>query len=220
MGSLDARIGSLDIVPARELCRLRPVRSRAIHPGIQSSLVCGGVRDEPQGYQGARPANSRQAARARRRGDRMTRPMAAVGIHRRCRQPADTSAIEGRPAVPLWRRVFQIGPEPTFGRIEIPHSPLGRNRDIRSDNGPEFVAKAVQEWIAAVDTKTAYIERGSPWENGYIESFNARLRDELLNGETSTLSARPEWSSRAGGSIRRDRWVLRSGERRRGEGRK
>ena len=54
---------------------------------------------------------------------------------------------------------------------------------IRSDNGPEFVAKAAQEWIAAVGAKTAYIERGSPWENGYIESFNARLRDELLNGE-------------------------------------
>ena len=54
---------------------------------------------------------------------------------------------------------------------------------IRSDNGPEFVAKAVQEWIAAVGAKTAYIERGSPWENGYIESFNARLRDELLDGE-------------------------------------
>src|SRR4029077_6447514 len=54
---------------------------------------------------------------------------------------------------------------------------------IRSDNGPEFVAKAVQEWIAAVGAKTAYIERGSPWENGHIESFNARLRDELLNGE-------------------------------------
>ena len=54
---------------------------------------------------------------------------------------------------------------------------------IRSDNGPEFVAEAVQKWIAAVGTKTAYIERGSPWENGYIESFNARLRDELLNGE-------------------------------------
>src|SRR5262249_55200818 len=46
-----------------------------------------------------------------------------------------------------------------------------------------FVAKAVQEWIAVVGAKTAYIERGSPWENGYIESFNARLRDELLNGE-------------------------------------
>jgi putative transposase len=54
---------------------------------------------------------------------------------------------------------------------------------IRSDNGPEFVAKAVQDWIASVGAKTAYIERGSPWENGYIESFNARLRDELLNGE-------------------------------------
>src|SRR5262249_39093454 len=54
---------------------------------------------------------------------------------------------------------------------------------IRSDNGPEFLAKAVQDWIAVVGAKTAYIERGSPWENGYIESFNARLRDELLNGE-------------------------------------
>jgi len=54
---------------------------------------------------------------------------------------------------------------------------------VRSDNGPEFVAKAVQNWIAAVGAKTAYIAPGSPWENGYIESFNARLRDELLNGE-------------------------------------
>ena len=54
---------------------------------------------------------------------------------------------------------------------------------IRSDNGPEFVARAVQDWIGAVGARTAYIERGSPWENGFIESFNARLRDELLDGE-------------------------------------
>ncbi len=54
---------------------------------------------------------------------------------------------------------------------------------IRSDNGPEFVAEAVRKWINAVGAKTAYIEPGSPWENGYVESFNARLRDELLNGE-------------------------------------
>ena len=54
---------------------------------------------------------------------------------------------------------------------------------LRSDNGPEFVATAVREWIAAVGAKTAYIEPGSPWENGYIESFNGKLRDELLNGE-------------------------------------
>ena len=46
---------------------------------------------------------------------------------------------------------------------------------IRSDNGPEFVATAVQEWIGAVGAKTAYITPGSPWENGFIESFNARL---------------------------------------------
>ena len=54
---------------------------------------------------------------------------------------------------------------------------------IRSDNGPEFIAKAVQKWITTVGAKTAYITPGSPWENGYIESFNARLRDELLDGE-------------------------------------
>ena len=54
---------------------------------------------------------------------------------------------------------------------------------IRSDNGPEFIAEAVQKWIKAVGAKTAYIVPGSPWENGYCESFNARFRDELLNGE-------------------------------------
>ena len=54
---------------------------------------------------------------------------------------------------------------------------------VRSDNGPEFVAEAVQAWITAVGAATAYIAPGSPWENGFIESFNARLRDELLDGE-------------------------------------
>ena len=54
---------------------------------------------------------------------------------------------------------------------------------IRSDNGPEFIAKAVRDWITAVGARTAFIEPGSPWENGYCESFNSKLRDELLNGE-------------------------------------
>ena len=54
---------------------------------------------------------------------------------------------------------------------------------IRSDNGPGFVAEAVRDWISAVGAKTAYIVPGSPWENGYCESFNGRFRDELLNGE-------------------------------------
>ena len=54
---------------------------------------------------------------------------------------------------------------------------------VRSDNGPEFIAKAVRAWIEAVEAKTAYIEPGSPWENGYVESFNARFRDELMDGE-------------------------------------
>ena len=54
---------------------------------------------------------------------------------------------------------------------------------IRSDNGPEFTAKVVRAWLGRIGVKTLFIEPGSPWENGYNESFNGKLRDELLNGE-------------------------------------
>ena len=54
---------------------------------------------------------------------------------------------------------------------------------IRSDNGPEFVAKELRKWLGSVGVGTLYIEPGSPWENGYCESFNGKLRDECLNGE-------------------------------------
>lgn len=54
---------------------------------------------------------------------------------------------------------------------------------IRSDNGPEFIAERVRDWLRRVEVKTLFIEPGSPWENDYIESFNGKLRDELLNGE-------------------------------------
>ena len=54
---------------------------------------------------------------------------------------------------------------------------------IRSDNGPEFAAKAVRRWLGRVGVQTLFIEPGSPWENGYIESFNGKLRDECLNLE-------------------------------------
>jgi len=54
---------------------------------------------------------------------------------------------------------------------------------IRSDNGPEFTAKEVRDWLAVLDVQTLFIEPGSPWENGYIESFNGTLRYELLDGE-------------------------------------
>jgi putative transposase len=59
----------------------------------------------------------------------------------------------------------------------------GTPENIRSDNGPEFVAKELRKWLAKVGTGTLYIEPGSPWENGYCESFNGKLRDECLNGE-------------------------------------
>ena len=59
----------------------------------------------------------------------------------------------------------------------------GAPEHIRSDNGPEFVAKAVRHWLGRVGVQTLFIEPGSPWENGYCESFNGKLRDELLNTE-------------------------------------
>jgi len=59
----------------------------------------------------------------------------------------------------------------------------GLPEHIRSDNGSEFTAKAVRHWLGRVGVQTQYIEPGSPWENGYNESFNGKLRDELLNGE-------------------------------------
>ena len=54
---------------------------------------------------------------------------------------------------------------------------------LRSDNGPEFTAKLVRRWLGRVGVEMLFIEPGSPWENGYNESFNGKLRDELLNGE-------------------------------------
>ena len=54
---------------------------------------------------------------------------------------------------------------------------------LRSDNGPEFIAVRLRDWLANVGVTTAFIEPGSPWENGYCESFNSRMRDEFLNGE-------------------------------------
>ena len=59
----------------------------------------------------------------------------------------------------------------------------GIPENIRSDNGSEFVAKELRQWLAKLGTGTLYIEPGSPWEDGYCESFNGKLRDECLNGE-------------------------------------
>lgn len=68
----------------------------------------------------------------------------------------------------------------------------GRPRHLRSDNGPEFIAYAIQDWLKEQEVKTIYIKPGSPWENGHIESFHDKLRDECLNRELfgSLLEAR------------------------------
>jgi transposase InsO family protein len=59
----------------------------------------------------------------------------------------------------------------------------GAPKHLRSDNGPEFVAKAIQRWLDRACVGTLYIQKASPWENGYVESFNGKLQDELLNRE-------------------------------------
>ena len=59
----------------------------------------------------------------------------------------------------------------------------GSPEGLRSDNGPEFIGKALRAWLASAKVETLYIEPGAPWENGYGESFNSKVRDELLERE-------------------------------------
>jgi len=91
--------------------------------------------------------------------DEYTRECLAIRVARRL---GSYEVIETLADVMLWRGI----PE-----------------NMRSDNGPEFVAKELRKWLGNVGTGTLYIEPGSPWENGYCESFNGKLRDECLNGE-------------------------------------
>ena len=91
--------------------------------------------------------------------DEYTRECLAIRVARRL---GSYEVIEALADVMLWRGI----PE-----------------NIRSDNGPEFVAKELRKWLGSLGTGTLYIEPGSPWENGYCESFNGKLRDECLNGE-------------------------------------
>ena len=83
-------------------------------------------------------------------------------------------------AIRVARRINGMAVLETMADAMIAH---GVPEHIRSDNGPEMTAKIVRGWLAGVGTQTLYIEPGSPWENGYCESFNGKLRDELLNGE-------------------------------------
>ena len=69
----------------------------------------------------------------------------------------------------------------------------GRPGFIRSDNGPEFVASVVRKWLKQAEVGPLYIAKGSPWENGYVESFNARFRDELLNRELFLSVTEAQW---------------------------
>jgi putative transposase len=79
------------------------------------------------------------------------------------------TSLPARAVIAVLQRVFAEHGAPEF---------------IRSDNGPEFIAKIVKRWLATAGTQTMYIDPGSPWQNPYVESFHGRLRDECLNMET------------------------------------
>jgi putative transposase len=81
------------------------------------------------------------------------------------------------------RRSFK--PEDVLSRLAELFILKGTPDYIRSDNGPEFVAEDLRSWLRRLNVKTLFIEPGSPWENGYIQSFNGKFRNELLNGEIS-----------------------------------
>ena len=91
--------------------------------------------------------------------DEYTRECLAIDIAR---------SFRGQDVVELLRYLFAVRGRPAY---------------IRSDNGPEFVSRVVKKWLENLDVETLYIAPGSPWENGYIESFNGKLRDELLDRE-------------------------------------
>jgi len=83
-------------------------------------------------------------------------------------------------AIRVGRRLNSHDVIDTLAEAMVEH---GVPEHIRSDSGPEFVARRVRKWLAGLGIKPLYIEPGSPWENGYCESFNSKLRDEFLNGE-------------------------------------
>jgi putative transposase len=77
----------------------------------------------------------------------------------------------------------QLKADDVLDRLTWLFAQRGAPRYIRSDNGPEFTAAKVRQWLRELSVNTLFIEPGSPWENGYLESFNGKLRDELLNVE-------------------------------------
>ena len=83
-------------------------------------------------------------------------------------------------AIRVGRRLNSLDVIDTLAEVMVTR---GVPEHIRSDNGPEFIARRLRKWLTGLGTRPLYIEPGSPWENGYCESFNSKLRDELLNGE-------------------------------------
>ena len=122
-------------------------------------------------------------------------------------------------AIRVARRINSFGVLETMADVMLMR---GVPEHIRSDNGAEMTAKVVRNWLTQVGAKTLFIEPGSPWENGYCESFNGKLRDELLNGEIfySLKEAQSSSSNGASTTTRSDRTPRSTtGRQRRGHSR-
>ena len=130
------------------------------------------------------PGHKRQVVQSRVARGRCTARAACrhLGLHRstlryRARQP-DAWLAKLKAALRRLSRAY-----PAWGYAKITIGQHGAPEYLRSDNGPEFIERKLQAWLARQRIKTIYIDPGSPWQNGYMESFNARLRDECLNRE-------------------------------------
>ncbi|HIK93908.1 MAG TPA: transposase, partial [Planctomycetes bacterium] len=80
-----------------------------------------------------------------------------------------------------------------LGVLQYLFAVRGTPQHIRSDNGPEFVAAVIRDWLRRSDVGPLFIAKGSPWENGYVESFNGKLHDELLNRELFLSMEEARW---------------------------
>jgi putative transposase len=142
---------------------------------------------------------------ARAESPQETKEKAAAGVERQQLRTSAGRVLKWFTLVDEYTReclALEVRRGMTAGAVKEALAGVVRDRGaplhIRSDNGPEFIAKAIRSWTAGAGLETLYIEPGAPWENGYAESFNSKVRDELLNAEEfgSLLEARvlaKEW---------------------------
>ena len=172
----------------------RRVTDMLPHRGLGGEAQAGGADLEAGGAEGPGAAAEARSAVAQRRivhpaqaavsGPRLVVRLRGLEDARRACAPKLLTVLDEHTreclAVAVARKIRSHDVLEVLADLFVRHGPP---EYLRSDNGPEFSAKLVRRWLGRVGVETLFIEPGSPWENGYNESFNGKLRDELLNGE-------------------------------------